>query len=173
MTIGCSVKQGEQANLTSYEWLQVIAIEGPLPLDLRRDLESISSSSNSRLRAAAAVILYREDPNQYWDTLFESYAVHDYVLRKQGIQNFIGAEEMASKLNEIESSCLDSGLGRTPVLLLAFLEYQEKNQWLEFEDGARISLARFFRTAFLAQMLPALDAEDIANRMDQAAREQT
>ena len=173
-TFSCSAESGNQPAETlapTEAWGDVLAFKEPFSVETIASLEDHASGKDRHLRAVAAVLLYRHAPDQYWDTLLSAYAVHDYEERAKGIYNFMERDETVQHINALAAACPESDLGKAPAMLHSFLDYQDKNQWLQFEDGARISLARFFRTAFFTQMLPQQDAAEIANRMDQAVRD--
>ncbi len=131
---------------------------------LRRD----SAASTSPPAALAATVLYRTDGGKHEKRLMELFAVDDYAARSRGRYTMITQADMAKIVAEIERRYGPSLTDRRVLLLLIFWHYRERNEWV-MRGEQRLSLARFFRTAFLTAAFQGsgIDAVELANRIDQ------
>ena len=111
-------------------------------------LKDLTTSTETAIRAAAIALLYEQDPDTYWDMLLGAFSVTDYRERSAGNYNMVGSQAFTDRLNTIQA---EYGPGHKKVgpILLAFLEYRDKNEWLLTNGGDRISIARYARGTFL------------------------
>ena len=119
------------------------------------------------LRAMSAAILYRLNQKAYQAALHEEFSVNDYQARSRGEYNVISKEAMLDVIKRIENRYPQITDKRSQ-LLLAFYAFRNNNMWISTDKG-NISLARFFRSAFLAAVFKGtgLDAAAIVNSIDQ------
>ena len=142
----------------------------------KQDLASLqgkapSSFSTPAASALASVVLYKADPKKHEGQFYEAFAIRDYSERSKGNYTVISPQTVASELRDIEGRYKDRITDRRASLLLAFCLYQDQNKWF-MKEGQRISLARFFRGAFLSSALKGTDIDvlgltnDIDRRTD-------
>jgi hypothetical protein len=119
------------------------------------------------IRAMSTAILYRLNQNAYESALQEEFSVNDYQARSRDEYNFILKEAMSDVIKNIENRYPQISDKRSQ-LLLAFCAFRQNNMWIRTDNG-NISLARFFRTAFLAAVFKGtgLDAVAVADSIDQ------
>ena len=125
-----------------------------------------SKSTAYPLQAFAIAFLYKEEPAIYSDQLFHAFSINDYSARSQGDYRFVPKDDPMKTLKQIEST-YPSLQEKRAQLLLAFWQYRDQNKWIRVKDH-NLSLARFFRSAFLASIFKGsdLDAVSITNKMD-------
>ena len=132
-----------------------------------------ATSPDETVRALAAALLYRTDPQQHGDALYAAYAVRDYAERAKGRREMTTPAEFTRRVDELEKSAPNVS-DRRLVLLYAFLAYRQRNVWVEMKDRPPLSAARFFRGAFLAAAFEGsgVDALAAANAIDRRAEEE-
>ena len=177
-----AVVPGEAAAGTAKRLPKLSAGEVRLMNGLARHLGgSLQKKDEARLRRLvrqgdgpagtfAAALLFRHRPDRYRRIVFRTYAVRDYALQAQGRYNFIGRQELFDTLRDIETR--NAGLRDSRLmLLLTFLHYRDANAWFYVKEQ-RISVARFFRTAFLTVILKGTDINSLrlVNAIDRATR---
>jgi hypothetical protein len=118
------------------------------------------------IRAMSAAMLYRLDQKEFKAALQEEFSVDDYQARSRGEYNFVSKETMLDVVKRIENRYPQITDNRIH-LLLAFSAFRNNNMWISTDNG-NISLARFFRSAFLAAVFKGtgLDAAAVANAID-------
>lgn len=121
------------------------------------------------VRALRAALLYRADPSAYGSELHACFEVHDYAERSRGKKTDISQEAFLSRIREVEAAY--PSLSPQLVMLVSFVRTRDANLWFPQGDKT-ISVARFLRGAFLAQVFKGsdLDAVAVADSLDQAAR---
>jgi hypothetical protein len=141
----------------------------PPPPKALRTIEATSDKGRPEVRALRAALLYRADPRRWASDLAESFAIRDYAARARGETNDISQEDFVSRIKKVESSY--PSLTPQVMMLVAFVELREANLWFAQNDQ-RVSVARFLRGAFLAQVFKgtSLDAVAVANQLDVDAR---
>lgn len=144
----------------------VLRLAEPLSAEQVDALMAWTEEEAPEIQAAAATILYRHDPVQYWPQLFAAFTIRDYLDREQGIYHFIPVEDMGAKVDEIEAQYPRDELHPASIFLYTFLHYRDLNQWTETKRNPRLSIARFFRGAYLANMLKGDVGVEAANRID-------
>ncbi len=127
------------------------------------------ASAHPEVRAMRAALLYRVDQTQWESELTATFTVQDYAERARGKVTNIGQDEVISKIKAVESSY--PSMSPQVVMLAAFVRYRDANLWFARGDQ-RISLARFLRGAFLAQVFKGsnLDPVAVANQLDERAK---
>lgn len=155
--------QGEK---TPWSLDNILLLEAPLTDAQRVALSIIVEEGEPELRAAAALILYREDTTNAWPWLLDTFAIRDYAKRAAGEYTFLTSEEMGSKIDEIDAAHPPSVSGNSPTMLRAFLHYQDLNLWVETVRNPRISVARFCRGALFGMVLGKEIGLEAANRID-------
>lgn len=142
-----------------------------VPAEALGPIESAATSGRPEIRALKAALLYRADPVKWGPELLATFSIHDYALRARGEATELSQEEFISRIKKVESSY--PSLRPQLVMLVAFIQFRDANLW--FSQGAeRVSVARFLRGAFLAQVFKgsSLDPVSVANQLDQHAREE-
>jgi hypothetical protein len=101
--------------------------------------------------------------------LAASFAIHAYAARARGETHDISQEEFVARIKKVESSY--PSLSAQMAMLAAFVELRDANLWFP-QGNQRVSVARFLRGAFLAQVFKgtSLDPVVVANQLDQEAR---
>ena len=138
------------------------------------ELGTIKAAGTSGLpetRALRAALLYRADPAQWSSELQSTFSINDYDERARGKTNEVTQEEFISRITALEAR--HPSLEPRLVMLIAFVDFRDANLWFP-QGGQKISAARFFRTAFLEQAFKGsdLNAEAVANELDQTARQE-
>lgn len=125
------------------------------------------SGKSHPVRAMSAAMLYRLDQKAYRDALQKEFSVDDYQARSRGEHNFISSDAMLEVVGKIENR-YPQITDKRILLLLAFSTFRNNNMWISTAKKGNISLARFFRTAFLASVFEGtgLDAAAVANSID-------
>ncbi len=120
------------------------------------------------IRAMSAAILYRLDQKAYRDALQKEFSVDDYQARSRGEYNFISSDAMLEVVGRIENRYPQIEDKRI-LLLLAFSTFRNNNMWISTAKKGDISLARFFRSAFLASVFEGtgLDAVAVSSSIDE------
>ena len=141
----------------------------PQPPNALRAIEATSDRGRPEVRALRAALLYRADPRRWASDLAASFAIHDYAARARGETNDISQEDFVSRIKRVESS--HPALTPQVMMLVAFVELREANLWFAQNDQ-RVSVARFLRGAFLAQVFKGtnLDAVAVSSQLDLDAR---
>ena len=121
------------------------------------------------VRALRAALLYRADPAAYRAELHACFEIHDYAERSRGRKTDISQEAFLSRIREVEAAY--PTLQPQLVMLVTFVRSRDANLWF-VQGDQRISVARFLRGAFLAQVFKGsdLDAVAVADSLDQGAR---
>lgn len=132
-------------------------------------LESALSSPRPEVRALSAALLFRTDPQKYRAQLASHFAVNDYAARAKGRIKMISQDDLVAKVKQLEREV--PGLEPSLMLVVSFVAFRDSNLWFRQGDQ-NLSVARFFRTAFLAQALKGTkpDPVVVANELDQEAR---
>ena len=132
-------------------------------------LESALSSPRPEVRALSAALLFRTDPQTYRAQLASHFAVNDYAARAKGRIKMISQDDLVAKVKQLEREV--PGLEASLMLVVSFVAFRDSNLWFRQGDQ-NLSVARFFRTAFLAQALKGTkpDPVVVANELDQEAR---
>lgn len=119
------------------------------------------------VRAMSTALLYRLNQKAYQAALHEEFSVNDYQARSRGNYNYISKEAMLDIVKRIERR-YPKITDKRSQLLLVFYAFRNNNVWMSTGKG-NISLARFFRTAFLAAVFKGtgLDAAAMADSIDQ------
>lgn len=131
-------------------------------------LESLLKSNNITSRYLATVALYKQNQAKYEPMIVDNFSVHDYVDRSKGKYNYVGREELEKSVIAVGE--MNSKIGDERVkLLILFLHYRDQNKWVMTEKAGKLSLARFFRSAFLSSVFrdKVQDILELANRIDQ------
>lgn len=136
----------------------------------RQDVEYAEAKSRSSacpVSALAAAVLYVRNPKEYEEPFNNAFAIHDYADRSRGRYNILARERMLSDVKDIESRYKDQVEDKRVLLLLGYCVYRDQNTWM-LVDGRRVSVARFFRTAFLSSILQGtqIDPVRVANEID-------
>ncbi len=136
-----------------------------------KNLMGPARSKSFPVRALSAALLYRGRPNIHRAALYEAFTVNDYAARRRGEYHFVSKETMLDAIRQVERRYPQITDQRVQ-LLLVFSHFRDKNAWIRTNDGD-ISLARFFRSAFLAAVYKGtdLDAVAIADSMDRKAQQ--
>ncbi len=102
----------------------------------------------TRFAGLGKVKEFQWDQKKYKEMIYDLYSIHDYVERSQNKYNIVDAKELFSGQKPIES--------RYPLITdkrlyfqIMFLQERDQNKWAEM-GGEKISMARFFRSAFMA-----------------------
>lgn len=132
-------------------------------------LESALSSPRPEVRALSAALLFRTDPQKYRAELTSHFAVNDYAARAKGQIQMISQDDLVAKVKHLEREV--PGLEPSLMLVVGFVAFRDSNLWFRQGDQ-NLSVARFFRSAFLAQALKGTkpDPVTVANELDQEAR---
>jgi hypothetical protein len=140
-----------------------------LPADALGAIEAARASTRPEIRALSAALLYRADPVKWGSELSSTFSIHDYTQRARGEVNLIAQQEFISRIKDLESRY--PTLPPTLMLLVAFVHFRDANLWFPQGDQ-RVSVARFFRGAFLAQAFKGsgLDPVAVASQLDDDAR---
>lgn len=130
-----------------------------------------ASSSDSPVSILAAALLYKSDPSTYEDQFYQAFSIHDYSARTKGKGEVITGKEMLSAVKGLEAEYKGKITDSRVFLLLAYCHYKDQNKSIELNQQ-RISVARFFRSAFLSAVLKDTDIDVIAltNGLDKKAR---
>jgi hypothetical protein len=137
-----------------------------------KDIGAIQGAASARqpeVRALRAALLYRADPTAYRSELHACFEVHDYAERARGKKTDISQEDFLSRIRKVEAAY--PSLPPQLVMLVSFVRNRDANLWFPQGDQ-RISVARFLRGAFLAQVFKGSDLDPVvvADSLDQAAR---
>lgn len=106
-------------------------------------------SSDCGLRKLATAVLFKYDES-YEEELFDEFAIRDYFERQNGRYNYVDTDFVSQIIEGVEVRYPE--YDSTVHSLYTFCEVQEKNYW-QAVDNRKISVARLFRGAFLAQIL--------------------
>jgi len=134
-------------------------------------LRILAMSGSDVVRALAALQLYATDTAAYKKLLFESFAVHDYVDRSEGIYNMIEMPSMLEVARSIEES--NAKLKDKRLFpLLVFVWFRDRNEWMQM-DEQKLSAARFFRGTVFGLFLQdaGVNALQLSTRIDKETQE--
>lgn len=146
-------------------------LNAPLSGVHRASLREQLGSRSPAVSAMATVALFRDDQKKYRARLFETFAVRDYDRRAMGQYVMVDKREFLDTVSAIESR--NSGIkDKRAYLLLSYLTFRDTNKWFA-PKARRLSIARVFRTAFLAAALrgSGIDVLQLANGIDRWTRE--
>jgi len=142
----------------------------------KQSVQYLEAQIDSPVCPAAALsvaALFVRDSKKYNQQFYDAFSVHDYLERAKGNTLIISQEAMLSDMRNIENRYSDEIQDKRVLLLLSYCFYRDQNKWAVMNDQ-RISLARFFRTAFLASILKGtpIDAVKLANEIDKRTQMQ-
>jgi len=142
----------------------------------KQSVQYLEAQINSPVCPAAALsvaVLFVRDSKTYTQQFYDAFSVHDYLERAQGNTFIVSQEAMLSDIRNIENRYREEIQDKRVLLLLSYCFYRDQNKWIVINDQ-RISVARFFRTAFLASMLKGtdIDAVKLANEIDKRTQRQ-
>lgn len=123
--------------------------------------------------ALVAGILFKHQPNEYFEAIFQRFSVNDYSPRSEGVYNMITQDDVLGAVRALEArspAIEDTRIGD----LLLFLHFRDSNEWFEIQ-GRKVSAARFFRGAFFAGVLEGsgIDSLELTNAIDRWTRTST
>lgn len=145
--------QTVENNNERYDLLKVYSFIDNKPTET--DLNTLKLNINDQdceLRKLSTAILYKYDKS-YKDKLYKEFEVNDYKERSNGIYNYEGKNSSLDLIKNIENKQPYSGRSEL-IFLNLFCYYQDKNIWIVTEEEpGKISMARFFRGAFLVRIV--------------------
>jgi hypothetical protein len=126
---------------------------------------------NEPINILAAAILYKSDSIFYENVLDDYFTVNDYSERAGGKQNIISQDNFVTTIGKIERQVDKEFAKRDLTFLFGYWYFRDRNEWVPLMTDQPVSVARFFRTAFLSAVL---DLEQghilkLATRLDRDA----
>lgn len=144
--------------------------EIPTPEDIQWLNEQLVPG-NEPINILAAAILYKSDTVFYEDVLSEYFTVYDYSERARGGRNVISQDDFIAAVGKIEKQVDKEFSKRYLNFLFGYWYYRDRNEWVTLMVDEPVSVARFFRTAFLSAVLDLRQGQilTLANRLDRVA----
>ena len=154
-------------NIEKYDLLKVYSFLESEPTEEDKQILSLNlEDGDCELRKLSTAVLFKYDQG-YKNNLYEEFAVRDSNEINQGIYNYESSDYVVKSIEEIEKEEPYSSRQELTLLKL-FCDLQDKNIWIKIEeDPGKLSMARFFRGAFLEKVLGfELDTVELANDID-------
>lgn len=125
-----------------------------------------TKSDSCEVNSAKAILRFKKYGMKEMEELFDQFSVDDYKERNKGNYNLWSPGKITQLTGELERKYTNVSDKRLYMLIM-FCETKDKNLWVNTESG-RLSVARFFRSAFLASVLDNTvhDAVELSNAID-------